>query len=120
MHRFSHRAAAVLAATVLAAACSQPPPKPATPPPPATPKLGVVALVGEVKHRGLSDENWRTYFGKLFSTDTDHNVTRVQYEVTVLYDDGSTGTVIVDEKPSLQAGQKVRVTGNRIEPIQRR
>lgn len=107
-----------IAAALLAVACSQPAPKPA-PPPAGPPKVGVVALVGELKHRGLSDENWRTYFGKLFSTDSDHNVTKVQYEVTVLYDDGTTGTVIVDQKPSLQAGQKVRVTGNQIEPIRR-
>jgi len=39
--------------------------------------------------------------------------------VTVLYDDGTTGTVTVDDKPSLQAGQKVRVTGDKIEPIRR-
>ncbi len=76
--------------------------------------------MSEVKERGLSQDNWRGYFGKLFSTDSDHNVTKVQYEVTVLYDDGTTGTVTVDQKPSLQAGQKVRVTGNQIEPIPRR
>jgi hypothetical protein len=33
----------------------------------------------------------------------------------VFYDDGTTGTVIVDKRPALQPGQKIRVTGNKIE-----
>ena len=118
MGMFPGRAAIAIAIVCLAIGCStQPPPK--RTPPPAEPKVGVVGLVSEVKTRGLSDENWRSYFGKLFSTDSDHNVTKVQYEVTVLYDDGTTGTVMVDDRPSLQAGQKVRVTGDKIEPIRR-
>ncbi len=44
---------------------------------------------------------------------------KVQYEVTVLYDDGTSGTVTVDEKPELQPGQKVRVQGTKIEPVRR-
>jgi hypothetical protein len=36
----------------------------------------------------------------------------------VLYDDGTTGTVTVDQKPAVQPGQKVRVTGTKIEPVQ--
>jgi len=119
MRRFLRRAPAAIAAALLALACAQTPPKPPPAPPPSTPKLGVVALIGEVKHRGITEDNWRGYFGKLFSIDTDGNVTKIQYEVTVLYDDGTTGTVLVDQKPSLQAGQKVRVTGNLIEPIRR-
>jgi hypothetical protein len=33
----------------------------------------------------------------------------------VFYDDGTTGTVTVDKRPTVQPGQKVRVTGNKIE-----
>jgi len=115
MGSLSRRAAPVIAAALLAAACQQPPAKPEPPPPP--PKTGVVAVVQEVKHRGLNQDNWRGYFSKFFSTDP-ANVTAVEYEVTVLYDDGTTGTVTVEQKPALQSGQKVRVTGNKIEPVQ--
>ena len=118
MGSLPRRASAAIAVAVLAVACSQPPAKP-DPPPRAEPKSGVVGLVSEVKHRGLNQDNWRGYFGKLFSTDSDHNITAIQYEVTVLYDDGTTGTVTVDQKPAVQPGQKVRVTGNQIEPIRR-
>jgi hypothetical protein len=119
MDGFHRRASVAIAAALLAVACSQPPPKPA-PPPAGPPRVGVVGLVSEVKHRGLNQENVRGYFGKLFSTDSDHNITSVQYEVTVLYDDGTTGTVTVEQNPMLQPGQKVRVTGNQIEPLVRR
>jgi hypothetical protein len=117
MFRLPHRATFAIAAALLAVACSQPPPKPM--PPAGPPKIGVVGLVSELKERGLTQDNWRGYFGDLVSTDFDHNVARVQYEVTVLYDDGTTGTVKVDEQPSLQPGQKVRVTGDKIEPMRR-
>jgi hypothetical protein len=116
MGSFSRRASAAIAGALLAAACSQPAPKP---PPDPPPKAGVVALVQEVKHRGLSQDNWRGYFGKFFSNETDSNITQVQYEVTVLYDDGTTGTVTVDQKPPVQPGQKVRVSGTKIEPLKR-
>jgi len=43
----------------------------------------------------------------------------VRYEVTVFYDDGTTGKVMVDQKPELRPGQKVRITGNQIEPVRR-
>src|SRR5262245_13909062 len=117
MGSFHRRAWAAIAIALLAAACNQPPPKPD--PPPGPPKTGVVGLVQEVKHRGLNQDNWRGYFEKFFSTDPDRNVTSIQYEVTVLYDDGTTGTVTVDDKPTVQSGQKVRVTGNKIEPVKR-
>ncbi|MGE5792766.1 MAG: hypothetical protein ACM36B_08735 [Bacteroidota bacterium] len=111
------RASAAIAAVLLAAACSQPAPKP--PPPAATPKLGVVVLVQEVKHRGITQDNWRGYFGKFFSNETDASISQVQYEVTVSYDDGTTGTVTVDQKPAVQPGQKVRITGTQVDPIRR-
>ena len=119
MKTFHCRLSAAIAASFLAVACTQPPPKPA-PPPVDPPKVGVVGLVSPVKHRGLTQDNWRGYFGKFFSNETDSNISQVQYEVTVLYDDGTTGNVTVDEKPTVQPGQKVRVTGNQIEPLVRR
>jgi hypothetical protein len=111
------RRAAALAAVVLlsAAACNQPPAKPE--PPSAPPKLGIVALVQEVKHRGITQDNWRGYFGKFFSNETDSSISQRQYEITVAYDDGTTGTVTVDEKPPVRPGEKVRVTGNKVEPV---
>jgi hypothetical protein len=115
MGRLPRRASAAIAIALLAGACNQPPVKPE--PPAGPPKTGVVGLVQEVKHRGLNQDNWRGYFEKFFSTDPDRNVTAIEYEVTVLYDDGTTGTVTVDQKPALQSGQKVRVTGNKIEPV---
>ena len=117
MGRLLRRAAVAIAIGCLAAACNTPPAK--KPPPTAEPKLGVVGLVSAVKHRGITEDNWRGYFGKFFSNENDSSVSQVQYEVTVLYDDGTTGTVTVDEKPGYQAGQKVRVTGNKIEPLKR-
>jgi hypothetical protein len=113
MGRFPRASLAIVFA-MLAVGCNQPPVKP---PPEPEPKSGVVAVIQEVKHRGLSQDNWRGYFGKFFSNETDSNVTQVQYEVTVLYDDATTGTVTVDEKPTLRPGQKVRVTGSKIEPV---
>jgi hypothetical protein len=116
----ARRAKVAIAVILLSVACSQPPPKPAPPPAPTgSPRIGVVGHIAEVKERGISQDNWRAYFNKLFSTDSDHNILKVQYEVTVLYDDGTSGTVTVDEKPELQPGQKVRVQGTKIEPVRR-
>ena len=102
------------------AACSQPAPKPAPPPAPAgPPKLGVVALVSEVKEYGMTKENWQDSIRYLFSNEKDKNVSSVRYEVTVLYDDGTNGVVKVEEKPDLLVGQRVRVTGNKIELVRK-
>ena len=120
MLAFARRAKVAIAVILLSVACSQSPPKPASPPAPTgSPRTGVVGHIAEVKERGISQDNWRAYFNKLFSTDSDHNILKVQYEVTVLYDDGTSGTVTVDEKPELQPGQKVRVQGTKIEPVRR-
>jgi hypothetical protein len=120
MLAFARRAKVAIAVILLSAACSQPPPKPTPPPAPTGPvRVGVVGLIAEVKERGINQGNVREYFGKLFSTDSDHNVLKIQYEVTVLYDDGTSGTVTVDERPDFQPGQKVRVQGTKIEPVRR-
>ncbi len=111
------RVAAVLAAAALAlAACGSPPPKPAET---ATPRLGVVGLVSENKERGMDRDNWKGALGGFFSNDTDKSVTATRYEVTVFYDDSTTGVVTVDQNPNLTPGQRVRVTGNKIEPVRR-
>src|SRR5262245_11419005 len=120
MRQFARRATAAIAVVLLSAACSQPPAKPTPPPAPTGPaRIGVVGHIGEVKERGITQDNVRSYLGKLFSTDSDHNVLKVQYEVTVLYSDGTSATVIVDERPEYEPGQRVRVQGTKIEPIRR-
>ena len=102
------------------AACTQPAPKPAPPPAPAgPPKLGVVALVSEVKEYGMTKENWQDSIRYLFSNEKDKNLSSVRYEVTVLYDDGTNGVVKLEEKPDLLTGQRVRVTGNKIELVRK-
>jgi hypothetical protein len=110
------RVSAAIAIAVLAAACSQPAPKPE--PAPGPPKFGVVGHVSEVKERGMTQGNWKDAVSTVFSNDP-KNVANVRYEVTVFYDDGTTGSVVVDQKPAVQPGQKVRITGNQIEPVRR-
>jgi hypothetical protein len=106
---------AVVAALALAA-CSQPEKKPAAPAPEPTPRNGVVALVSETKVRDISDQkSLMGALGSIFSGDTERAVASNYWEVTVFYDDGTTGVVTVETRPSVQPGQKVRVTGNKIE-----
>ena len=116
MRRSLRRASAAIAIAVFAAACSQPAPKPE--PPAGPPKFGVVGHVSEVKERGMTQGNWKDAVSTVFSNDP-KNVANVRYEVTVFYDDGTTGSVVVDQKPTVQPGQKVRITGNQIEPVRR-
>jgi len=119
MRRSLRRASVAIATAVLAVACSQPAPKPAPPAPPAAaPKLGVVGHVSEGKERGMTQGNWWDAVSTVFSNDP-KNVLHVRYEVTVFYDDGTTGSVMVDQKPAVQPGEKVRITGNQIEPVRR-
>jgi hypothetical protein len=107
---------ATAALVLMLAACSEPAPKPTAPPPDPTPKNGVVGLVSEVKTRGITQENWKGAIGGLFSLDPEKGVASTAYEVTIFYDDGSSGVVMLEHRPNLTPGQKVRVTGNRIEP----
>jgi hypothetical protein len=114
------RAALAAALAALAVACAEPAPKPAPPEPEsAVPRTGVVGLVTEKKERGLTRENWQDSVRWLFSNETEKNVIATRYEVTVFYDDGSSGVVTVDQKPAFQPGQRVRVTGGKIEPLRR-
>jgi hypothetical protein len=110
------------AATLLAACAADPPLKPSAPPPEAeaaVPKVGVVGLVVVNKERGLTRENWKDSVKSLFSNETEKNVIATRYDVTVFYDDGTSGVVTVDQKPTYQPGQRVRVVGNKIEPVRR-
>jgi len=123
-------------ALVVVSACSQPAPNSADsatnasqPPRPGGPgaasrpaepsRLGTVALVRPRKERGLTSENWTGVVGSLFTFDSEKDVTRVLYEVTVFFTDGTQAELIVDRDPGVEPGQRVRVTGNRIEALGR-
>jgi hypothetical protein len=130
--RSSNVGTAVLwSVAVLLAACSQPPQKPAVADAPAAAsrpdgqrpaaqpsRIGTVGLVRELKDRGMTTQNWAGIIGSIFTNETEKDVIRVRYEVTVFYKDGTQGVVILDERPSVQSGQRVRVTGDRIEPLE--
>ncbi|RPI46617.1 MAG: hypothetical protein EHM59_06985 [Betaproteobacteria bacterium] len=78
-----------------------------------------MALVRPRKERGLTSENWTGVVGSLFTFDSEKDVTRVLYEVTVFFTDGTQAELIVDRDPGVEPGQRVRVTGNRIEALGR-
>lgn len=113
MTRFARLA---VAAALALAACSETPKKPTAPPPDPEPRNGVVGLISETKNRDISDKtSLMGAINSILSGDADKAVASNYWEVTVFYDDGTTGTVMVEKRPSLQPGQKVRVTGNKIE-----
>ena len=68
----------------------------------------------------MSAQNWAGVIGSIF---TERNgVGRDPGPVTtvpVFFKDGTQGVVIVDERPGVRSGQRVRVTGDRIEPLDR-
>ena len=103
----------------LLTACSEPAPKPAPPPVTGPAKTGVVALIQVKKESQVTRDNWKDSVRYLFSNERDKSVVSVQYEVTVLYDDGTNGVVTVDQQPAYQPGQRVRVTGNQVEALRR-
>ena len=82
-------------------------------------RIGTVGFVRVVKERGLTSENWFGVVSSLFTYDSEKDVVRVRYEVTVFYPGGDQGEVIVYQHPGVRPGQKVRVTGNRIEALDR-
>jgi len=115
------RAALAAALVALAVGGAEPALKPSPPPPEpdAVPKTGVVGLIVVNKERGLTRENWQDSIKSLFSTETEKNVIATRYDVTVFYDDGTSGVVTVEQKPGYQPGQRVRVVGNKIEALRR-
>jgi hypothetical protein len=127
---------ATVAVILALAACGQPrekqpPPEPtrATPQPAAgqasnktdvtATKVGTVGLVRELKDRGMTADNWAGVIGSVFTNDTEKDVIRVRYEVTIFFKDGTQGVVVVNQRPGVQPGQRVRVTGGEIEPLER-
>jgi hypothetical protein len=114
MHGLLRTLAIALAAAALAAACSQPPPKPAPPPVEEPPRNGVVGLVNEIKYREPAGNEVVGTLNEILGAKKEP--TTSQWEVTVFYDDGTTGTVKLPTRPAVRPGQKVRVTGDRIEP----
>lgn len=108
---------------VMLGACAQPAPKPAPPAEiTAIPKIGIVGLVQQQRQRALNSDNWKSAIvGVIRNSESDHhaNVVSLRYEVTVFYDAGEQGTVVVDQDPGLHPGQRVRVTGNKIEVLTR-
>jgi hypothetical protein len=124
------------AMAVLLSACAPPPlktPPPETPvPAQASParqssnspaanpsRVGTVGLIRELKDRGMTSQNWAGVIGSVFTNDTEKDVIRVRYEVTIFYKDGSQGVLVLDQRPGVQVGQRVRVTGSEIEPLER-
>lgn len=103
-------------AAFLLAACTPPAKKPDAPAPDPVPKNGVVGLVTETKVRDISDSgSLMGALGSIFTGNTDQAVASTYWEVTVFYEDGTTGVLRYDRRPTVLAGQKVRVTGNKIE-----
>lgn len=89
---------------------------------PAVPRIGVVGLVQEQRKREINSDNWqKAIVGVIRNSEADHyaNVARLRYEVTVFFDAGEQETIVVDENPNLRPGQRVRVTGNKIEALSR-
>lgn len=108
----------LLAAALLIAACAQNPPAP-KPEPPAVPRVGTVGHVAELKTRGMTSSNWLGSLKDLYFNEHGSNVSSVVWEVTLFWDDHTQGTVTLPERPDLRPGQRVRVTGSKIEPISR-
>lgn len=100
------------------AACAQTPPKPKAESF-AAPRTGTVGHIAEVKTRGMAQHNWLGLLTDLYKGESGNEVKETSWEVTVFYDDHTHGVVPVPDKPDLRVGQKVRVTGTKIEPASR-
>lgn len=128
----------LIASAGLAVACSQPPQKPKqvaadslasapevvegqrqSPKTTQPSKVGTVGLIRELKDRGMTTQNWAGIIGSIFTNEAESDVIRVRYEVTVFYKDGTQGVLIVDQRPGVQTGERVRVTGNQIDSLDR-
>lgn len=110
-----------LLAALLLSACGFNQPAPLPPADPnATPRIGVVGLVQQSRTRGFTGDNWMDALaGVVRNSDKDDqaNVVAVRYEVTVFYDAGQQEVITVEERPDVKPGQRVRVTGRKIEPL---
>lgn len=100
------------------AACAQTPSKPKADPPAAT-RTGTVGHIAEVKTRGMAQHNWFGLLSDLYKGEAGNEVKELSWEVTVFYDDHTHGVVPVPDKPDLRIGQRVLVTGKKIEPAPR-
>lgn len=109
---------ALLAALVLAG-CASEPAKPKEEPP-AVPRIATVGHIAEVKTRGMNSQNWLGSLSDLYKNEEGKNVSSTVYEITVFYEDHTQGVVTLPERPAnIRIGQRVRVTGNKIEPAPR-
>lgn len=82
--------------------------------------MGLVQLKPE---RAINQDNWKTAIvGVLRNEEGDRNanVAKMIYEVTVFYDAGQQDVIILEKDPQLKPGQRVRVTGNKVEPLSTR
>lgn len=110
-------AIAAAVAALAFAGCAPAAKKPAAPEPDPVPKNAVVGLVTENKVRDIGDSgSFMGALGSIFTGNTDQAVASTYWEVTVFYEDGTTGVLRLDHRPTVLAGQKVRVIGNKIEP----
>lgn len=115
----------LLLIALLGACGSTPESKKAEPPAevPAISKIGVVGHVQIQQERAIDHTNWKTaILGVIINTsknDQDATVVRTIYEVTVFYDAGQHEILKLDYDPQLKPGQRVRVTGKKIEVLPR-
>ncbi|HKO88895.1 MAG TPA: hypothetical protein VJU83_10340 [Burkholderiales bacterium] len=117
------RIALLLVLSFLLAACESTPKPPAPPPPAGVPKVGIVGLVQTKTERAINQNNWKTaILGVVRNEEGDENanVSKTVYEVTVFFDAGQQEVIRLDQDPQLKPGQRVRVTGNKIEVLNAR
>jgi hypothetical protein len=108
-----------LIAGLLLAACETAPKAEPTPPP-AVPKVGIVGLVQTKTERAINQANWKTAILGVVRNDhgdQNANVAKTVYEVTVFLDAGQQEVIVLDQDPQLKPGQRVRVTGKKIEVL---
>jgi hypothetical protein len=108
-----------LMAALLLAGCASEPAKPKVEPP-AIPRVATVGHIAEVKTRGMTSSNWLGSLTDLYKNEEGKNVASVVWEITVFYEDHTQGVVSLPERPTnIRIGQRVLVTGNKIEPAPR-
>ena len=110
---------AALFAALLLFGCSSEPAKPKVEPP-AVPRIATVGHIAEVKTRGMNSDNWLGSLSDLYKNEEGKNVMSTVYEITVFYEDHTQGVVTLPARPTnIRIGQRVLVTGNKIEPAPR-